>query len=492
MNERLYIHWFQSIIITLVVLMMASIAYAQEAAEPETLSATEIEQIRDQLETLSNQLEKALKGKLEERDEALLERLRKLEEELQKRDKEFEQREEEMQKLHEHRDRELEQLMKQKDKALEHGLQLKEKELKEVMKVHEKAMQEQERAMQRMEREMERAMRQMEKEMRVEVPDMPHGASHNHSGAFDSFQGHKIKEKLENEFEVTLDDRLMVRNKFGSIYITAATEASTMHVKVDQHTGADTKEQAQTILEAMKINIEKDQDEIVVEVDARNGGNYDGHILAYCDIYVSTPKLAEIETHNQFGSTYLQGIEGVIDTHNSFGSTIFENCKSELNIENSHGSLQLKQHTGNIDIQNSFGSLMINGLKAETADIESQYGETKIRGLQPDIQLSGEFGFGPVWIVLPKEFNGKVIAENRMAPIHTPEHWNVEGNNEGGVSKSQPNSVPQAKVNEEMKVHINIPHPPKMEREIEVVLGNGPGIIDVESQFGPIHFEQEQ
>ena len=111
--------------------------------------------------------------------------------------------------------------------------------------------------------------------------------------------------------------------------------------------------------------------------------------------------------------------------------------------------------------------VIINNLAAEKLFLRSAHGESEISVLNPEIQVEGNFQFGPVRLTLPENFSGGFNLFSKMAPINIPDEFQVDKSDHPDRNRM-------------------FPPMPELEKKITGRMGAGNGMIRINAEFSPV------
>jgi len=165
---------------------------------------------------------------------------------------------------------------------------------------------------------------------------------------------------VQRQAPITPGSKLFVETSSGSITITGGdvTECSVIATICGM---APTEEEAQLLVEQIKIELETVGDTLTVKAEKPPRKNKHSISISY-DITV--PKQTNIECASSYGAIDIANIEGTTSGKTSSGSIEAKNIEGSANLDTSYGSVNCRNITGdNLTVKSSSGSI--------TAEIEN-------------------------------------------------------------------------------------------------------------------------
>ncbi|MCK5023565.1 MAG: hypothetical protein KAS04_05305 [Candidatus Aenigmarchaeota archaeon] len=238
--------------------------------------------------------------------------------------------------------------------------------------------------------------------------------------------------------QVSSGSTLSVETDFGSITVKGADTAE-CKVVADITARAPTQEEAEQILQQVKVSIVSKNNDISLNVEKPKLGNNRSVGVSF-DITV--PENMNLNCDTSFGTIEIEDIIGTINADTSFASIICLNVEGLLHLDTSYGTIDCVNITsGSIEAESSFGSINIECSSSTP----------------PDIKADIETSYGDILFETAPGFAGSVTAETSFGNITTDIPLVVQGQ----VRKD----------------------------ELTGLVGQGSGHLDLRTDFGSIKIE---
>jgi len=180
----------------------------------------------------------------------------------------------------------------------------------------------------------------------------------------------KYEKTVQRQAPLSSGSKLYVETSSGSITITGGdvTECSVIAEICGR---APTEEEAQLLVEQVKIELETVGDTLTVKADKPPSRNNRSVSISY-DITV--PKQTNIECASSYGAIEITNIKGQTSGKTSSGSIEAKNIEGPTNLDTSYGSVNCRNITGdNITVKSSSGSITAEIIKGPT-QLTTSYG----------------------------------------------------------------------------------------------------------------------
>jgi len=180
----------------------------------------------------------------------------------------------------------------------------------------------------------------------------------------------KYERTVQQQAPISPGSRLYVETSFGSITITGGdvTECSVIAEICGR---APTEEEAQLLVEQVKIELETVGDTLTVKADKPPSRNNRSVSISY-DITI--PKQTNIECISSYGAIEIANIEGQTSGKTSSGSIEAKNIEGSTKLDTSYGSVNCRNITGSsITVKSSSGSITTEIIKGP-AQLTTSYG----------------------------------------------------------------------------------------------------------------------
>jgi DUF4097 and DUF4098 domain-containing protein YvlB len=199
----------------------------------------------------------------------------------------------------------------------------------------------------------------------------------------------KYEITIQRQAPITAGSKLYVETSSGSITITGGdvTECSVIANICGR---APTAEEAQLLVEQVKIELETVGNTLMVKADKPPSRNRRS-ISISCDITI--PKQTNIECASSYGSIGLSNIKGQTSGKTSSGSIEAKNIEGSANLDTSYGSVKCRNITGdNITVKSSSGSITAEIIKG-SMQLTTSYGSITCTDMSDgDIKLKTSSG----------------------------------------------------------------------------------------------------
>jgi DUF4097 and DUF4098 domain-containing protein YvlB len=180
----------------------------------------------------------------------------------------------------------------------------------------------------------------------------------------------KYERTVQRQAPINPGSKLYVETSSGSITITGGdvTECSVIAEICGR---APAEEEAQLLVEQVKIELETDGDTMTVKADKPPSRNKRSISISY-DITV--PKQTNIECASSYGAIQIANIHGETKGKTSSGSIEAKNIEGPTNLDTSYGSVNCRNIIGdNITVKSSSGSITVEIIRG-SALLTTSYG----------------------------------------------------------------------------------------------------------------------
>jgi DUF4097 and DUF4098 domain-containing protein YvlB len=199
----------------------------------------------------------------------------------------------------------------------------------------------------------------------------------------------KYEKTVQRQEPLGPGSKLYVETSSGSITITGGdvTECSVIAEICGR---APTKEEAQLLVEQVKIELEPAGNTMTVKADKPSSRSRRSISISY-DITV--PKQTDIECASSYGAIELANIKGQTSGKTSSGSIEAKNIEGSANLDTSYGSVNCRNITGDsITVKSSSGSITAEIIKGST-QLTTSYGSITCADISDgDIKLKTSSG----------------------------------------------------------------------------------------------------
>ena len=215
---------------------------------------------------------------------------------------------------------------------------------------------------------------------------------------------YKLKSKsYSKSYPVDAKDKLQIENHFGKITVNTWAK-NEVKVDVEIKSYANTDDDAQKLLDQVKINDKKDNDgvsftTVISDEDHKNsfwgtmtnnGKTTVRKTIVNYTVYM--PAKSALTISNTYGAIILPELSGKLNINNSWGNftaKALTNPDNAINVK--YGSADIESLTGS-DLKVSFGSL--NLVSADRLTAELSYSPAKIGTINTSGTISLHFGEG--------------------------------------------------------------------------------------------------
>ena len=193
---------------------------------------------------------------------------------------------------------------------------------------------------------------------------------------------------------------LDVINAFGAIHITGGANGPfgwSQQLNVHARTDADVQQLASNLL--CRADLAGDRLTLVVTVpDARGSQSFQS------DLEITVPKSVAVQTHDQYGRTEINGLDGDVDAADKFGALELRDLRGKVHAETSYAALTI-DGTGPATLKNQFGAIDAANVQGPL-DAETSYAALDARDIAGTVDLRNQFGR-----VAAESITGSVRAE---------------------------------------------------------------------------------
>jgi len=246
---------------------------------------------------------------------------------------------------------------------------------------------------------------------------------------------------------------LGIRTDFGSIAVTGMdTNECRVTAEVTAH--APTEEEAQQILDKVKVVLEPAAEGLMLRVDKPSLG---GNRSVGVSFTVTVPRHTALDCHTSFGSIRVQDIASAVTAHTSFASVTADRVSGPLRLTTSHGGIRGDQISsdgivaessfgsieltfapnenntpdhGSLDLRTSYGSITCHQVAHGQVYARTSFGSIHMYCLSSapsDMQLDAATSHGHITCQIPSGYAGQVDLDTSFGKIHTERPILVQG-----------------------------------------------------------------
>jgi len=176
---------------------------------------------------------------------------------------------------------------------------------------------------------------------------------------------------VKRQAPITAGSKLNVKTSSGSITITGG-DVNECSVIASICGRAPTKEEAQQLVEQVKIELETVGNTLTVKAEKPPSENRRSISISY-DITV--PNQTNIECASSYGAIEIANIEGTTSGKTSSGSIEAKSIDGSVNLDTSYGSVNCRNITGdNITLKSSSGKIKLSNASFGACDAQTSYG----------------------------------------------------------------------------------------------------------------------
>ena len=211
-------------------------------------------------------------------------------------------------------------------------------------------------------------------------------------GTDPKLKGKYTQEKtIKKEFKVNTDALLRLENRYGNLFITAWDQNTTI-VEVHVKTNSNNEKKAQERLDEIKIDFEASNDLVQARTifnDNRWGWS-SNNVSMEINYTVKVPRNNRLDLNNDYGTIYLDEINGTTRIHCDYGSMKIGKLNAATNdLYFDYSSGVSFEYINGANIEADYSKFSIEN--AETLDIEADYSKSSIKNVG-SINFSCEYG----------------------------------------------------------------------------------------------------
>ncbi len=200
-------------------------------------------------------------------------------------------------------------------------------------------------------------------------------------------QSVSIEKETENDFKLSKDQNVRIRNSFGDVNVSGSGEdAAVIHAKISVK--APSKQKAQALLD--KIEVEMGMKGNTLEVISKIDQNTIRNASFTVDITAKIPRGIDLDVENQFGDTKVIDTQSAVKATSRNGDLEVENCRS-TNLDNSFGNVLAVSINGRLDLVCRNGDVRVTGVKG-ACYLDNQFGNTTVSDITDALTLSSKNG----------------------------------------------------------------------------------------------------
>jgi DUF4097 and DUF4098 domain-containing protein YvlB len=176
---------------------------------------------------------------------------------------------------------------------------------------------------------------------------------------------------------------LKIDTPFGKVDVTAVEDSREILVSAHKYAWGTNKQEAQQLLEKIKIIVQQDGDSVIIYVDQPVEVDvlHIGPAGISVDFTVSVPVDCAVEASSSSGDLHLNGTTGDAYLHSSFGEVLAENVTGKITAETSSGDVTLKNIRAGgeaVAASSSFGEVRVNGAEGGSLTAKSSSGDVTV------------------------------------------------------------------------------------------------------------------
>ncbi len=248
--------------------------------------------------------------------------------------------------------------------------------------------------------------------------------------------------------------RLTVRTDFGSITVNGADDTRECRVTAQVTANAPTQEEAQQILDKVRVVLEPVSGGLSLHVDKPPLG---GNRSVGASFTVTAPRSTALDCQTSFGSIHVQDISAEVKAHTSFASVSADRVTGPLRLTTSYGQIRGDQIAsdrlvadssfGNIDmtfappdatsaaekfvdVKTSHGSITCRQVAASRVTAHTSFGSIHMECLPSgpsDLQLDATTSHGSITCQAPDGFTGQVDLDTSFGEVRSERAILVKG-----------------------------------------------------------------
>ena len=172
----------------------------------------------------------------------------------------------------------------------------------------------------------------------------------------------KYQDSIERTFMVHEGGTLDIKSDIGSISVTSGTK-ETVEVRINREVDTNNKDLAEEILENLEISMEKQRDDVYIEIDYKNK---DWNFFSLFSnkrnnlrlkIEVTIPEKYNVDLKTSGGSITVEDLDGYANCRTSGGSIELESVNGPVNANTSGGRIRLASAYGDAYLRSSGGGI---------------------------------------------------------------------------------------------------------------------------------------
>lgn len=206
---------------------------------------------------------------------------------------------------------------------------------------------------------------------------------------------HKKTRTIKKEFSVSKDNTLNIDNRYGDLTITTWNE-NTINIEVTITVSSDNEEYAEKKFNAIDVEFRQDNNTVFAKTIINKtksvwsffGGNTS--VNTKIDYVVKMPVSNNVDLDNDYGSIYLDRLEGICKIDCDYGGLNIGELHNKMNTINmDYGRSSSIDFINNADINTDYSKLAIE--KANTIDLNADYSQLEITEVEK-IVYSNDYG----------------------------------------------------------------------------------------------------
>jgi hypothetical protein len=218
----------------------------------------------------------------------------------------------------------------------------------------------------------------------------------------------EIVSRTEHTIDLTPGRVLDVKNEMGSIAVRGSDQPG-CRLTITVKGRADTKEEAQAIVEQVKPVIQPSQDGVSVSMTKPEQGNQREHVNRVVTMELVVPRDAQLRLSQNFGNMQLADLNGSVRAVSNMGSIRTANVRGRVSLESNMGSIDYlapRELSAKVQAKSQMGSIQ-SDLPLETE---------KSHGFSMGSKVSGTIGDGAGEVSLSTNMGSIRIRSQAPAP----------------------------------------------------------------------------
>jgi len=206
---------------------------------------------------------------------------------------------------------------------------------------------------------------------------------------------HKKTRTIKKEFTVSKDNTLNIDNKYGDLTITTWNE-NTINIEVTITVSSDNEEHAEKKFNAIDVDFRQENNTVFAKTTIGKskfswsffGGNTS--VNTKIDYIIKMPVSNNVDLNNDYGSIYLDKLEGVCKINCDYGGLNIGELYNKLNTINmDYGRSSSIDFINNADINTDYSKLAIE--KANSIGLNADYSQLEINEVEK-LQYNNDYG----------------------------------------------------------------------------------------------------